>query len=151
MWGSAVQVCPGLRLSGGLAQPARAPALQAGGRRFESVILHQARRGEKRGREKKKFRAARCRMRLRPPFRARSSVTNWRGQSKSTRARIHTNEKHERSYLGRTGDALALRGEEGRDKLRKAAGRRKWPVIRGCPNGATQPARAIRKEANPGN
>ena len=27
---------------GGLAQLARAPALQAGGQRFESVILHQA-------------------------------------------------------------------------------------------------------------
>ena len=30
----------GLRASGGLAQLARAPALQAGGQRFESVILH---------------------------------------------------------------------------------------------------------------
>ncbi len=30
----------GLSLSGGLAQLARAPALQAGGQRFESVILH---------------------------------------------------------------------------------------------------------------
>ena len=29
------------RESGGLAQLARAPALQAGGQRFESVILHQ--------------------------------------------------------------------------------------------------------------
>ena len=29
-----------LHLSGGLAQLARAPALQAGGQRFESVILH---------------------------------------------------------------------------------------------------------------
>ena len=29
------------RHSGGLAQLARAPALQAGGQRFESVILHQ--------------------------------------------------------------------------------------------------------------
>jgi hypothetical protein len=29
------------RVSGGLAQLARAPALQAGGQRFESVILHQ--------------------------------------------------------------------------------------------------------------
>ena len=29
---------------GGLAQLARAPALQAGGQRFESVILHQAER-----------------------------------------------------------------------------------------------------------
>ena len=32
-----VQVC---RTRGGLAQLARAPALQAGGQRFESVILH---------------------------------------------------------------------------------------------------------------
>ena len=69
MWRSAVQVCLGLHfagrqcdpkadaglpgtaprrcsspvslvVSGGLAQLARAPALQAGGQRFESVILH---------------------------------------------------------------------------------------------------------------
>ena len=52
MWRSAVQVCLGLlhksKFSilnhdwepGGLAQLARAPALQAGGQRFESVILH---------------------------------------------------------------------------------------------------------------
>ena len=43
MWRSAVQVCLGLPLIslGGLAQLARAPALQAGGQRFESVILHK--------------------------------------------------------------------------------------------------------------
>ena len=35
--------------------------------------------------------------------------------------------RYEKVKKGRTGDALALRGEEGRDKLRKAAGRRKWP------------------------
>ena len=35
-------------------------------------------------------------------------------------------------------DALALGGEEGRDKLRKAAGRGKCPLIRRCPNGATR-------------
>ena len=50
MWRSAVQVCLGLPgassplggtvVYGGLAQLARAPALQAGGQRFESVILH---------------------------------------------------------------------------------------------------------------
>ena len=43
MWRSAVQVCLGLpseKTNGGLAQLARAPALQAGGQRFESVILH---------------------------------------------------------------------------------------------------------------
>ena len=38
---------------------------------------------------------------------------------------------------------MALGGEEGRDKLRKAAGRRRWPAIRGCPNGATQSERII--------
>ena len=43
MWRSAVQVCLGLLIvsPGGLAQLARAPALQAGGQRFESVILHK--------------------------------------------------------------------------------------------------------------
>ena len=34
-------------------------------------------------------------------------------------------------------DALALRGEEGRDKLRKAAGISKYELIRRHPNGAT--------------
>ena len=49
MWRSAVQVCLGLLqhspliIHGGLAQLARAPALQAGGQRFESVILHTER------------------------------------------------------------------------------------------------------------
>ena len=32
---------------GGLAQLARAPALQAGGQRFESVILHTSREGKR--------------------------------------------------------------------------------------------------------
>ena len=35
-------------------------------------------------------------------------------------------------------DALELYGEEGRDKLRKAAGRSTYPVIPGLPNGVTQ-------------
>ena len=35
-------------------------------------------------------------------------------------------------------DALALRGDEGRDKLRKATGRCKQPLIRRYPNGATR-------------
>ena len=38
---------------------------------------------------------------------------------------------------GRMGDALAPGGDEGRGKLRKAAGRCKRPLIRRCPNGAT--------------
>ena len=44
------------------------------------------------------------------------------------------------STIGRTGDALAPGGEEGRGRLRKAAGRRERPLIRGCPNGVTRPA-----------
>ena len=35
-------------------------------------------------------------------------------------------------------DAWALRAEEGRDKLRKAAGRSKYPENRGYPNGETR-------------
>ena len=35
-----IHKCSKKTLSGGLAQLARAPALQAGGQRFESVILH---------------------------------------------------------------------------------------------------------------
>ena len=35
-------------------------------------------------------------------------------------------------------DALALNGEEGRGKLRKAAGTGKHGLIRRCPNGATR-------------
>ena len=38
----------------------------------------------------------------------------------------------------RRADALALRAEERRDKLRKAAGRSKYPTIRGCLNGETR-------------
>ena len=34
-------------------------------------------------------------------------------------------------------DALALRAEERRDKLRKAVGRSKYPGIHGCLNGGT--------------
>ena len=42
------------------------------------------------------------------------------------------------SYKERRADALALRAEERRDKLRKAAGRSKYPAIRGCLNGETR-------------
>ena len=39
-------------------------------------------------------------------------------------------------------DALAPEADEGRDKLRKAAGRSKYPLIRRYPNGETQPREA---------
>ena len=41
------------------------------------------------------------------------------------------------SYKERRVDALALRADEGRDKLRKATGRSKYPLSRGYPNGGT--------------
>ena len=40
-------------------------------------------------------------------------------------------------------DALALRAEERRDKLRKAAGRSTYPMIRRCLNGETHYGRSI--------
>ena len=47
------------------------------------------------------------------------------------------------SYKERRVDALALRAEERRDKLRKAAGRSKYPLIRGCLNGETRQSKPL--------
>ena len=72
---------------------------------------------------------------------------------KETALRRKWRRKNE-SLQGRMGDALALGGEEGRDKLRKAAGRSKYPLIRGYPNGATRRERSRHPElwgANAGN
>ena len=41
-------------------------------------------------------------------------------------------------------DALALRGDEGRDKLRKARGIGKYELIPGYPNGATPQVEDLR-------
>ena len=41
------------------------------------------------------------------------------------------------SYKEHRVDAQALRADEGRDKLRKATGRSKYPLSRGYPNGGT--------------
>ena len=45
--------------------------------------------------------------------------------------------KKKESEEGRMVDAQALGGEEGRDKLRKATERGKYPATRGYPNGGT--------------
>ena len=47
------------------------------------------------------------------------------------------------SCKGRKGNALALRADEGRDKLRKATGSRKWALIRGYPNGETRQSNTL--------
>ena len=55
------------------------------------------------------------------------------------RTRPHGNAALRRlSKKGRRVDALALRAEERRDKLRKATGSRKQAVIRGYLNGGTR-------------
>jgi hypothetical protein len=50
------KIRPEKKKHGGLAQLARAPALQAGGHRFDSDILHQRKKKEKREVRKKKKR-----------------------------------------------------------------------------------------------
>ena len=47
------------------------------------------------------------------------------------------------SCKGRKGNALALRADEGRDKLRKASGSRKWALIRRFPNGETRQSNTL--------
>ena len=47
------------------------------------------------------------------------------------------------SEEGRRADALALGADERRDKLRKAAGRSKYPEIRGCLNGETRQSKPL--------
>ena len=111
---------------GGLAQLARAPALQAGGHRFESDILHIS-----------KLKS------LLPIFDILRKVISSKAKRSNCKvAAFHTlNRKNEylqrrvlqetrldstrykRSRKGQQADALALEGEEGRDKLRKVLGR----------------------------
>ena len=53
---------------------------------------------------------------------------------------IGESEDIDKAKEGHSVDALALRGDEGRDKLRKAAGIGKYDLIRRYPNGATRQA-----------
>ena len=123
---------PGTTL-GGLAQLARAPALQAGGQRFESVILHNfvmKRMDEVNPvpdtvgvlRRKSFFdmlRQRRHKIRISVTLRFHSLplralwVALWRGVLGS-RCLL----SYARREKGRTADALAHGGDEGRDKLR---------------------------------
>ena len=48
----------------------------------------------------------------------------------------------EKANKGARGMPVALGGDEGRDKLRKAAARGKCPVTRRCPNGETRRERS---------
>ena len=56
---------------------------------------------------------------------------------------------NKRSYKGRTEDALASGGDEGRCKLRKCAGIRKREMIRMYPNGTTWQVEGLSLEREP--
>ena len=84
----------------------------------------------------------------------RSTIEQERGYSAPLGLGRCGRRKDVTSNVRRTGDALAPGGEEGRGRLRKAAGRRERPMIRGCPNGAThrtEGAVSVLTEANPPN
>ena len=148
MWRSAVQLCLGLLVrfgcapvAGGLAQLARAPALQAGGQRFESVILHFTRSV---GNRSLACWTSKTVVDMKQGLHVLSA-----GPSRYAR-RIGKATWHDRpprfflgrghgSDQGRMADALARGGDEGRGKLRKSTVRRKRPLTRGCPNGTTRP------------
>ena len=55
-----------------------------------------------------------------------------------SRLRAGSSTEERSSYKEHTEDALVHGAEEGRDKLRKAAGRSKYPMIRRYPNEGTQ-------------
>ena len=56
---------------------------------------------------------------------------------------------NKRSYKGRTEDALASGGDEGRGKLRKCAGICKQDLIRTYPNGTTWQVEDLSLEREP--
>ena len=61
-----------------------------------------------------------------------------------------TEDSCEKEKQGRTEDALASAGDEGRGKLRKWPGIGKHELIRPCPNGATRQAEGLSLALPPG-
>ena len=160
---------------GGLAQSARAPALQAGGRGFEPHILHtgperadgsltgcgrsrdahgacpRACRAETTIEERETRRLIQRRLERDSACAMRTRDESERGRAGSAAMRW----RGERVDKGARGMPVAHGGDEGRGRPRKAAGRREQPGIRGHPNGATRrtggAASALTAEANPPN
>ena len=63
----------------------------------------------------------------------------WRGATSAGREEFLRQKQILLSVYGRTTDALASGGYEGRGRLRQAAGSRQRALIRRFPNGATRP------------
>ena len=83
----------------------------------------------------------------------------WRKRNKNSKKNckkcnaIHRRQKKRLSKKEHREDALALRADERRDKLRKAAGRSKYPESRGYLNGETRLREAqssLEEEDSPG-
>ena len=60
--------------------------------------------------------------------------------------RVKAKKDIKKANKGARGMPVALGGEEGRDKLRKAAVRGKCPLTRGCPNGETRRERSRHRD-----
>ena len=77
-------------------------------------------------------------MRKSKRYQTQTEVKTYSHNSKRTSYRECNNKVKDRSsYKEHTENALASGDDEGRDKLRKAAGRSKYPLIRRYPNGET--------------
>ena len=81
-------------------------------------------------------------MRQPPPRRSEGA----RKRAGSRGAEWGCQEGKKKANKGARGMPVALGGEEGRDKLRKAAVRGKCPVTRGCPNGETRRERSRHRD-----
>ena len=105
---------------GGLAQLARAPALQAGGQRFESVILHTF-TTKAYGMKKVKRDLLHIDTRQTVEKQNQKKEYSWKYErlckTEVGIQKLSITARRE-SKKGRMADALAHRGDEGRDKLR---------------------------------
>ena len=149
---------PNRRKPWGCSSVGRAPALQAGGQEFESLDLHWpgSRPPEGMRKEAVRIRTLKTAYRtkqisrhprpygpvkagmygykledLREILHGSRKVWKWRRPRGATLCAARSSRKEHRV------DALALRADERRDKLRKASGRSKYPLIRRSLNGET--------------
>ena len=140
---------PVISVTRGCSSVGRAPALQAGGHEFESHHLHSSRANasgvyienciknkiknesfERKTSSDIRFYCKHDKNKPREP--GRRNAIRHQAIGHFSRERVRS------SYKERRVDAWALRADEGRDKLRKAAGRGKYPSIRGYPNVGTR-------------
>ena len=115
----------------GFSSAGRAPALQAGGQRFESVILHGFEIIDMLGTRNDFF--------CQKQFTLRTPVVVSRVENRAEEPRfVEIYEEKGKANKGAWGMPVALGGDEGRDKLRKAAVSGKCAMTRRCPNGETR-------------